>query len=323
MKTFIAAAFVGAVSATMMKNHEYKFMKHITEHGLSYGTVEEFNYRSEIFGRKEEEFHQWNSDPSNTSSVGHNQFSTWGDEEYKGLLGYKIEFSQYHDLNIGEWTDSGASSVNWVEKGAVTPVKNQQQCGSCWAFSTTGSLEGANFIKTGKLVSLSEQQLVDCSRSQGNMGCNGGLMDNGFRYAEKTAIETESDYPYTARGGRCTVNSKKGVVSAVSYYDVAPSKPAELKKALQAGPVSVAIQADQMVFQSYTGGVITSSKCGTQLDHGVLAVGYGTDPKFGDYYLVKNSWGASWGEKGYVRIGVADGAGICGIQSQASQPKTN
>jgi len=322
MKSFIAAAFVGAVSATAMKKHDYKFMKHISEHGLSYGTVEEFNFRSGIFGGKEEEFHQWNSDPKNTSTVGHNQFSTFTDDEYKGLLGYKIEFSQYHDPVIGEWKDTGAQSVDWRQKGAVTPVKNQGQCGSCWAFSTTGALEGAHFIATGNLVSLSEQQLVDCSRNQGNMGCNGGLMDNGFRFAEKTAVDTEASYPYTARDGRCN-SSIKGVVSATAFKDVAPNKPAELHKALQAGPVSVAIEADQMVFQSYTGGVITSKSCGTMLDHGVLAVGYGTDSKFGDYYIVKNSWGASWGENGYVKIGVADGAGICGIQQQASQPVTN
>merc|ERR1712166_585379 len=205
-----------------------------------------------------------------------------------------------------------AASVDWSTKGAVTPVKDQGQCGSCWAFSTTGGLEGAWQLASGSLASLSEQQFVDCSKA--NSGCNGGLMDTAFEFAEGTAIVSEESYPYTAKSGlfsRCkttgtTVIAQGGVTG---YKDVAVSA-SSLQSALNSNPVSVAIQADQSVFQQYTGGVITSG-CGTSLDHGVLAVGYD-----GNTIKVKNSWGSSWGVNGYVSMDASQ----CGITTSASYP---
>ena len=210
-----------------------------------------------------------------------------------------------------------AGSVDWRQKGAVTPVKNQQQCGSCWAFSTTGSTEGAHAIKTGNLVSLSEQQLVDCSAAQGNQGCNGGLMDQGFQYIiSNKGITTEAAYPYTAQDGTCK-NGMSAAATLSSFVDVAQGSEADLMKAVNLGPVSIAIEADQQCFQFYSGGILSDSSCGMQLDHGVLVVGYGTENNV-DYWIVKNSWGASWGESGYIRL--IRGKNECGIAQAASYP---
>ena len=149
-------------------------------------------------------------------------------------------------------------------------------------------------------------------------------MDLAFKYTENSPLETEANYPYTSGTGRvakCSYDSSKGVVGAKTYSDVSTDSVSQLKAALNKGPVSVAIEADTTVFNQYHSGVITSTQCGTTLDHGVLAVGYGTDTATGnEYYLVKNSWGPTWGEQGYVRIGVANGMGICGIQEDPSYP---
>ncbi len=254
-----------------------------------------------------------NNDPANTFTVGHNFMSAMTQGEKKRMTGYKASTLP---PKFEEYSAPNATSVNWVTSGAVTPVKNQGSCGSCWAFSTTGSVEGAMFLSTGTLQSFSEQQLMDCSGSFGNMSCNGGLMDNAFKYIKSVSgLEIESNYPYTARDGTCSFVSTKGVGKVASYTDVPTNSPAQLKAAIAKAPVSVAIEADQMAFQGYTSGVITSG-CGTNLDHGVLAVGYGT---LGgqQFFLVKNSWGPSWGDEGYVRIGAAN---QCGILNAASYP---
>jgi len=213
-------------------------------------------------------------------------------------------------------------SVDWTTKGAVTPVKDQGQCGSCWAFSTTGSTESAWFLKNGTLVSLSEQQLVDCSASEGNQGCNGGLMDYGFQYIiDNKGVTTEKAYPYTASDGTCHSVGLPVAAKISGFKDVPANSETALMTAVSQQPVSVAVEADQDSFQLYGGGVMTKA-CGTNLDHGVLAVGYGT---LGgqDFWLVKNSWGADWGVKGYIMLGRGTkfgGPGQCGIQMDPSYP---
>lgn len=210
-------------------------------------------------------------------------------------------------------------SIDWVAKGAVTPVKNQKHCGSCWAFSTTGSVEGAYYVASRKLVSLSEEELVQCDHS-GDKGCKGGSMDNSFEFIKNSGgICSESSYPYTSGAGT-RGTCKKGCSAAVTlagFTDVPSGDEDELKKAVAQQPVSVAIEADQKAFQLYNGGVLDSAECGKKLDHGVLLVGYGTDGGK-DYWKVKNSWGAFWGEQGYVRI--ARGKNMCGIANMASYP---
>lgn len=224
--------------------------------------------------------------------------------------------------------------VDWAAKGAVTAIKNQGQCGSCWAFSTTGSLEGAHFIKTGKLVSLSEQQLVDCDNKSGDQGCNGGLMDNAFGFIKKNnGLCTEQSYPYKATKGTCKKTCTPVPHTRVSKFTDVDSTETAMLSAVTQQPVSVAIEADQSAFQFYKSGVF-SATCGNRLDHGVLNVGYGTmamnetvtKKSQNDYWKVKNSWGPSWGMKGFIllqRGKFQKQGGQCGILKSGSFPTVN
>jgi cathepsin L len=292
--------------ATAMEWDEYK-----QQFGKVYNGAEE-DKRQAIF---EENKKVWGEHESG-AILGATPFSDLTVEEFAALPIRGLKTAANSGLpKVGEHEYLGetlAESVDWTTKGAVTPVKDQGQCGSCWAFSTTGGLEGAWQLASGNLVSMSEQQFVDCSKQ--NSGCNGGLMDSAFQFAEGTAVATEDSYAYTARDGSCKSSFTTAIPQGgvTGYSDVSNSASA-LKSALNSNPVSVAIQADQSVFQQYTGGVI-SSGCGSNLDHGVTAVGYD-----GDTIKVKNSWGSSWGVQGYVSIDASQ----CGITTSASYPKVS
>lgn len=269
-----ATAFSAPVDEVKMQADFVAFMK---AHKKEYASEEVFA-RYSIFKNNIARINHHNAQKLGwTMAV--NEFADLTQDEFKATYyGYKPRSNDYlRSQNAPEAsTAEFAGSLDWRQKGAVTPVKNQGQCGSCWSFSTTGSMEGAHEIATKNLVSFSEQQLVDCAGSAGNQGCNGGLMDDAFEWIIKNGgLCTEAAYPYTARDGVCKKTcTTAGTIS--SYKDVPAGQETALTPAVNIGPVSIAIEADQSSFQFYSGGVMDGT-CGKNLDHGVLLIGYGTD----------------------------------------------
>jgi C1A family cysteine protease len=257
--------------------------------------------------------------------LGMNKYGDLSAEEFKS----HINAGCYKDTSVDNYSPcddyttrdvSPMKSLDWRSFGVVTPVKNQGKCGSCWSFSATGAMESAWMLHTGEDITLSEQQLIDCSTAYGDNGCNGGMMPDAFGYAIDYGMCTEEEDVYEATDGNCTYCLPHAHFDSCKL--VQPNNELALQNALHNGPVSVAIEADQKAFQFYTGGIIDTPSCGTNLDHGVLVVGYGTD-NGKDYWTIKNSWGPDWGEDGYVRIAKTnrtDYSGMCGVAMQPSFP---
>lgn len=286
------------------------FEKFIEKHNKVYFNTEEHNFRREIYIQRLVEVYEHNQSGQGWFK-GINRFSDLTDEEFKRMyLGYRKSFIEdVEELEFDE-NEEFEASVNWKSKGAVAAVKDQGNCGSCWAFSTVAGVEGAHKIKHGQLLTFSEQQLVDCATSSyGNYGCDGGDLPGSFKYFAKKGAETESAYPYKARDKSCKY-SKSDVKTTVSGYNsVKTYSDSALKSGLSKQPLAVCIDASALM--SYSSGIISVNACGKrpELDHCVLLYGYDSA------WLLKNSWGTSWGEKGYFRF--AMGGNTCGIQEEA------
>lgn len=326
-----------------------RFQQWSVDHNIELPSVEDGRFMHMLANWRDNDHLIAETNAKNLSyTLGHNQFSAFNREEFRALMNF-----EYNSALIGETKTSlglsmdldldldlslkAPASVDWRSKGAVTPVKDQGSCGSCWSFSTTGALEGAYAIKNSNLVSFSEQQLVDCDyiRAGGtSLGCNGGDMSSAMDWIGKNnGLCTESAYPYvsgtTKTNGACQKSCSIVSGSDVSKpVAVAANSDSAMMTAIAQQPVSIAIEADQSSFQLYKSGVFTGS-CGTNLDHGVLLVGYGSSSN-GDYYILKNSWSTSWADGGYMYIGRGNdpatgkpyngNKGQCGLLMQGVYP---
>ncbi|KAL6838386.1 hypothetical protein ACP4OV_031792 [Aristida adscensionis] len=305
----------------MVARHE----QWMAQYGRTYKDEAEKTLRLEVFKANVKFIESFNAE-NHKFWLGVNQFADLSNDEFraaKTYRGFKPSLMKvptgfrYENVSI----DALPASVDWRTKGAVTPIKDQGQCGCCWAFSAVAATEGIVKISTGKLVSLSKQELVDCDVHGEDQGCEGGLMDDAFKFIIKNGgLTTESSYPYAAADGKCKSGSNSAA-TIKGFEDVPANNEAALMKAVANQPVSVAVDGGDMTFQFYSGGVMTGS-CGTDLDHGIAAIGYGQTSDGTKYWLMKNSWGSSWGENGYLRMekDISDKKGMCGLAMEPSYP---
>jgi len=319
MKVFLVLAL--AVAATQAINYDAEWEMFKLKYERNYLSTPEHDNRKNVFISNLKLIQKHNAEHAlglHTFALGVNKFADLTSEEFVSTYnGYQAEaFEGLPKANI-ESIGEEPESVDWRDEGYVTPVKDQGQCGSCWAFSAVATMEGAWFKKSGELVSLSEQQLVDCDKE--DSACNGGLPETGINYVISAGgIDTEESYPYKGRKNhKCEASSGDKGASFTSVVSVESESEEALKTATATqGPISVGIDASHFSFQLYSHGVYHSAMCSsTRLDHGVTVVGYGAEDGK-DYWLVKNSWGRGWGEHGYIKMS-RNRNNNCGIATMA------
>jgi len=321
----LAATLVAANQLLTDSEYETLFSKWVAEHSRVYESTEEMFKRYHVWRANMDVIIRHNN-ANKSWTLGMNQFGDLTNQEFVSRMnGYR---AANHSRRAGRrqhnLRKSLPASVDWTTHNppVVTGVKNQGQCGSCWAFSTTGSTEGTWALAGNSLVSLSEQELVDCAGSTGNEGCNGGEMQDAMQWIiNNGGICSEAAYPYTAEDGTCQSTQCTDVAHISSYVSVTANSESALQQAVAQQPTSVAVDASGSDWQFYSGGIVNDPNCYNSLDHGVLAVGYGTSSGQA-YWYVKNSWGASWGESGYIYLARNTGypGGECGIAMDASYP---
>jgi len=313
MKLLLALALVGVALAERLSSPT--FDSFMATHGKVYESEVEHNVRYWTFFKNMAKWELLQKSEQGSATYGPTQFADLSEEEFKAQYLSPVTSKDMFYLGMMPKaaeldTTKMADSVDWVAKGAVTEVKNQGMCGSCWAFSTTGNVEGRWFVKNNKLVDLSEQELVDCDKV--DMGCNGGLPYQAYAEIMRLGgLVAEEDYPYTGKEGKCSLDKSK-IVATVSGREHVSTDEAQIAAYVsQNGPVSIGLNAAAMQF--YTGGVSHpwSFMCSPSgIDHGVLIAGYGTENGT-PYWLIKNSWGTGWGEKGYYKLYRGDGSCGC------------
>lgn len=298
---------------------EDMYSEYVAMYRKSYQSSEEYAMRFKIFSENIRLIAEHNEQDS-SYEMGVNQFTDWTNLEYRRMLGY-VRPENVETAEMAPEDGPYFDSIDWVKKGAVNAVQNQGQCGSCWAFGTIGTVEGAHFVSTGKLLKYSEQELVDCCHDQ-CAGCNGGFQNNAMTWLSKNPICLESEYKYTARDGTCRKQSCSTQGIVIKGYNTVPTTADGLRRALSVMPVSVTVDAGSSAFQHYKSGILADASCRTNLNHAVLGVGYGTE-NGKNYFTIKNSWGASWGDHGFIRIsdGGPAGKGYCGVLMDNSYPK--
>ena len=316
--------------ACRLGKHQNEFDRFMKEHNKIYSSAEEYEKRYTIWAQNKALIQRHNEEAVrclHTYTMAMNQFSDMTGEEFKETM---LTFKPAKKRNGTQSTSYNCSSlprsVDWKANGYVTEVGNQGSCGSCWAFTATGALEGQHKRKTGRLVDLSEQNLIDCSSKQGNQGCFGGMMDYSFEYVKVNGgIDTEKSYPYNwtdPKVGKCKYRKADSDATCTGYVDLPKGNETSLQCAIAyEGPIAIGVDASHQGFRSYKRGVYDDPNCKSRsedLDFSLLVVGYGTENSI-DYYNCKSDWGPEWGDHGYIKM-VRNKQNQCGVASMASFP---